>query len=196
MKPIASLGARALAALAAVSCTTLTPDLGSTAHTVPGVPGGTYTETRKIDATVTGIDRANRKLTFVTPDSKAFSTRLQPEVTNFDQVRIGDQLHLSLTTTVEVRMAEPGETITETHSYSGDVNPDDQKPGMFLKDSGQIAATVTHIDKKRRKATLTFPDGERKTFDVRPDIDLSQHHPGETVVIRATESYAAHIEAP
>lgn len=184
------------ATLASVSCTSIKPKTSSTTTTVPGVPGGQYIETAKITATVTGIDRAKRKITFVTPEAKSFVVEAGQEVTGFEQIQIGDQLKVTLTNTLEVRMAKPGEKIEDVYDYTADLAPDGAKPGLVLEDSSRIMATVSAIDLKRRKATLTFPDGKSSKFDVRKDIDLSQRAVGEKVVIRTTEVYAAKIEKP
>jgi hypothetical protein len=60
----------------------------------------------------------------------------------------------------------------------------------------QVTATVTTIDQKKRKATLQFPDGSTKKFDVRKDVDLTRHKVGEKVVIRTTETFAIKMEKP
>jgi hypothetical protein len=60
----------------------------------------------------------------------------------------------------------------------------------------QVTAKVAEIDLKNHRATLEFPDGSKKTFAVRPDVDLTQRAIGEEVVIRATESVAISVEKP
>jgi hypothetical protein len=60
----------------------------------------------------------------------------------------------------------------------------------------QVAAKVTAIDLKHHKATLQLPDGSSKSFDVRPDVDLTQRKVGEEVVIRFTEALALSVEKP
>ena len=48
-------------------------------------------------ATVTGIDAASRKVTLVTPEGKKTTVKCGPEVINFDQIRVGDQLKVTVT---------------------------------------------------------------------------------------------------
>ncbi|MCX6926802.1 MAG: hypothetical protein NT154_26895 [Verrucomicrobia bacterium] len=62
-----------------------------------GVPGGIIVDTHQTKATVTGIDTANRKVTLVSPDGKKDTIKCGPEVINFDQIQIGDQLKVTVT---------------------------------------------------------------------------------------------------
>ena len=162
-------------AIAAASCNSITGESNSYSIVQEGVPGGETIEISKIRATVTGIEPEKRKITFVTPSSEKFSTIAGPEVVNFDQIRVGDQLIATLTEAVVIRMA---------------------KPGMSMNETIQIVATVTAIDTKKHKATLQFPDGSTEKFKVRKDVDLSQRSVGEKVVIRSTERFAVKIEKP
>ena len=60
-------------------------------------------ETYKMTATVTGIDADNRKATLVSPDGKKTSVKCGPEVINFDQIQVGDQLKIRVTQELAVR---------------------------------------------------------------------------------------------
>ena len=125
LKTSAVSSACLITALGTLSCTSIKPETSTSARTVPGVPGGTYVETQKITATVTAINAAKREATFVTPDSKAFSIVARPEVKNFDQIKVGDQLSVTTTTTLEVRMAKPGEILISDRTFqelSGEMN--------------------------------------------------------------------------
>src|SRR5512134_3592694 len=84
--------------LAFTSCSS-TPKIEPTTTAVyqQGVPGGIIVETYKNTATVTAIDAANRKVTLVTPDGRKETFKAGPEVVNFDQIRIGDQVKATLT---------------------------------------------------------------------------------------------------
>ena len=185
-----------IVAIATVSRTTITADTSSTAQVKEGVPGGKLVETTKIRATVTGIDAAKRKLTLVTPDSKKVIVKAGPEVVNFDQIKIGDQLKATLTEETVVRMAKPGEKLEDEYTYEVEVAPEGAKPGLMMADTVQATATVTKIDMKKRKATLQFSDGSTKKVSVRKDVDLSKRKVGEKVVIRTTEVFAILLEKP
>ena len=185
------------AVLALTSCSS-TPKTEPTTTAVyqQGVPGGIVVETYKNSATVTGIDAANRKVTLVTPDGRKETFKAGPEVVNFDQIRVGDQVKATLAQQLVVYMAKDNPPASDGEAALVALAPKGAKPGGLLANTVQVIAKVTAIDLKRHKATLRFPDGTTKTFAVRKDVDLTQRQVGEEVVIRATEALAISVEKP
>jgi hypothetical protein len=161
-----------------------------------GVPGGTFVETYKNTATVTAIDAASRKVTLVTPDGRMESFKAGPEVINFDQIRVGDQVKAKVTQRLVVFMAKDNLSASEGEATVVALAPKGAKPGGLMANTVQVIAKVTAIDLKRHKATLQFPDGTTKTVAVRQDVDLTQRKVGEEVVIRVTEAVAISVEKP
>jgi hypothetical protein len=135
-------------------------------------------------------------LTLVSPEGKKFKITAGPRVANFNQIHIGDQLKVTLTDEVIVRMAKPGEKAGEGAVATVGLAPLGAKPGAVASDSYQITATVTAIDRENHTATLRYSDGSSSTLPVRPDVDLSKRKVGEKVVIRATEAFAIRLEKP
>lgn len=88
--------------LALVSCSSNSSSssaglLSSSGAYQPGVPGGIMVDTYKMNATVTRIDADKRKVTLLTRDGKETTVKCGPEVINFDQIRVGDQLNVRVT---------------------------------------------------------------------------------------------------
>lgn len=185
-----------LGVLLSFSCTTLDEEVRTDVTLAEGVPGGKVVETSTVRATVTGIDAAKRGVTFVTPKGNKFSTKAGAEVENFDQIQIGDQLTVSVAEEVVIRMAKPGEKLEEFGTLTAELAPLGSKPGMNSVETNQVVAVVTSVNMKRRKATLTFADGQSKKFKVRPDIDLSRYKQGDRVVIAITETVAVSLKKP
>jgi len=185
------------AVLALTSCSS-TPKIEPTTTAVyqQGVPGGIVVETYRNSATVTAIDTANRKVTLVTPDGRKETFKAGPEVVNFDQIRIGDQVKATVAEQLVVYMAKDNPPASEGEAALVALAPKGTKPGGLMANTVQVIAKVTAIDVKRRRATLRFPDGTTKTFPVRKDVDLTQRQVGEEVVIRATEALAISVEKP
>ena len=185
-----------LAMMAAASCTSITADTATQARVKQGVPGGEIVQTSRINATVTAIDTAKRKVSLVTRKGEKLAVTAGPEVDNFDKIRIGDQLSITYTEQVIVRMAKPGEKTEDGGEAMFDIAPRNAKPGIMTSETYQITATVSAIDIKERTATLTFSDGSSKKFDVRSDVDLNKRKVGEMVVIRTSETFAIKMEKP
>ena len=183
------------AAVAAISsCSSLTVDTETTVKAEQGVPGGEAVRVTTLDGKVTGIDSAAREVTLVSRYGEAFKVTAGPEVRNFNQIRIGDSLKISLKENLVVRMAKPGEKLHDESYATGSRTARGAKPGAKMTETVQYVGTITSIDAKKRKATLRFSDGSSGSFDVRPDIDLSKRHTGEKVLIRVTESLAVSMK--
>lgn len=178
------------------SCTTITGETTTSSDYQPGVPGGKVKQTTEINATVTTIDAATRKVTLVTRAGEKLVVTAGPEVANFPQIRVGDQLKVSYTAEIVVRMAKKGEATADTGSSTVDLAKIGAKPGAAISNTVQTAATVTEINLKSRKVTLQFSDGSTKKIAVRDDIDLSKHRVGEKVLIRVSEALAVKMTKP
>jgi hypothetical protein len=161
-----------------------------------GVPGGVYVETYKNTATVTAIDAATRHVTLVTPDGRKETFKAGPEVINFDQIHVGDQVKATLTQQLVVYMAKDNPPAGEGQAALVALAPKGAKPGGLVANTVQVIAKVTAIDLKHHKATLQFPDGTKHTVAVRQDVDLTKRQVGEEVVVRCTEAVALSVEKP
>src|SRR5688572_23650412 len=93
--------ALALVPSALLLCTSCSTKPAGESNTVAayqeGVPGGVIVDTFQITATVTAVDHAKRQAMLVTPDGKKTQYKAGPEVINFDQVRVGDQVKATVT---------------------------------------------------------------------------------------------------
>jgi hypothetical protein len=183
--------------LALTSCSS-TPEgqSASMVATQTGVPGGIRVDTYKTTATVTDIDAADRKVTLVSPEGKKTTVKCGPEVINFDQIRVGDQLKVTVAQELVVYMAKGNPPADQGQAALVALAPKGAKPGGLMANTVQVIAKVSAIDLKHHKATLQFPDGTTRTVDVRKDVDLTQRQVGEEVVIRTTEALAILVEKP
>jgi len=197
---IQTLGTAALlpaALLAFSSCSTEPRGEGAGFTAIqPGVPGGIIVDTYKETATVTGIDKATRKVTLVTKDGTKSTVKCGPEVANFAQIEVGDQVKATVTEQLVVFVRQPGEPAGDGAASVVALAPIGAKPGGVMANTEEITAKVKAIDLKHRKATLLFPDGTSHTFKVRPDVDMTKHAVGDEVMFRATEAMAVSVEKP
>jgi hypothetical protein len=151
-------------------------------------------DTHKMTAKVTAIDTANRKVTLVTSDGEKTTVKCGPEVINFDQIRVGDQLKVTVAEELAVYMAKEGAAPSDGAAALVALAPKGAKPGGVVASTVQVTAKVTAIDLKHHKATLQFADGTTRTVTVRDDVDLTKRRVGEEVVIRTTEVLALEVE--
>ena len=182
------------------ACTTTSPpppaaETRSSTFT-EGVPGGVTVNTVEVSAKVTAIDTANRKVTLLGPDGDTFTARIGPEAVNFDQVRVGDMVNVTLTEELVVFLDEEGASAPDGSAAMVALAPKGTQPGGVVATTTQVTGTVMAIDKTNRSATLKFDDGSQKAFPVRDDIDLSLRKVGEKVVFQITEMIAISVEKP
>jgi hypothetical protein len=185
--------------LALSSCSSTTPAQGQGATLVatqPGVPGGVMINTYQITATVKAIDAEDRKVTLVGADGKDAVVKCGPEVVNFPQIHVGDQVKATVTEQLVVFMAKDAPPQTDGAATTVALAPVGAKPGAAVAQTMQVTATVVAIDLEHHRATLEFPDGSKKTVAVRPDVDLTKRAIGEQVVIRVTEAVAISVQEP
>ena len=197
MKNMPALALVTAATLIMTSCSS-TPDGEGAAMvaTEKGVPGGVMVGTYQVTSTVTAVDPATRKVTLVTPGGKKTVFKAGPEIVNFPQIRVGDQVKATLTEELVVFMATDAPPQGQGAAGVVALAPVGAKPGAFVADTVQVKAKVTEIDHKNHKATLQFPDGSTKKVAVRKDVDLTRRSVGEEVVIRSTEALAITVEKP
>lgn len=152
--------------------------------------------THKMTANVTAVDAANRTVTLVTADGTKSTVKCGPEIINFDQIHVGDQVKMTVTDELAVFMASAATSPGSGAAAVVALAPKGEKPGGVVASTVQVTATVTAIDVKAHKATLQFPDGSTRTVAVRQDVDLTQRKVGEQVVIRTTQAVAISVEKP
>lgn len=159
-----------------------------------GVPGGVIVDTVNVSAKVTAIDTANRKATLQGPDGKEFTVKVGPEAVNFDQIRVGDMVNVTLTEELLIFIDKEGAPSPDGSAAMVALAPKGAQPGGVVAEITQVTGTVTAIDPTGRTVTLQFEDGSTKTFPVRDDIDLSEHKVGAKVVFQLTEMIAITVE--
>lgn len=161
-----------------------------------GVPGGTTINTYQVTATVTAIDRNSRKVTLLAPNGAQSTVTCGPDVVNFPQIEVGDQVKANVTQQIVVSARGPGEPANDSAVGTLALAPIGDKPGGAAVGTVEITATVKAIDTDNHTATVQFPDGSVTTFKVRPDVQLGNHKVGDLVVFRTTDSIAISVEKP
>lgn len=178
-----------IVAVAAATATSFADD-------TTAAPGKGLHESRKIErkATITAIDPAQRVATLKTEDGNEFELEASPEVTNFDELKVGDMVVATYTQSIGVHIepagkASPGvkETATATPA-----------PGQ-AKVGREVTATlkVESVDVANNMVTLSDGAGRSAPVDVvdpRARERLKTLKPGEMVVVTYTEALALRLE--
>jgi hypothetical protein len=174
----------------------MTGEAGGAAVVKEGVPGGAVVQTYELKATVTAIDKAARKVTLMDATGIKTTVKAGPEVVNFDQIRVGDDLIITAAKELVVSVTGEGETPRDRGAQVVALAPRGAKPGAIMAETTQMTAKVTAINADQHTATLQFEDGTIRTVAVRPDVDLNKRKIGEKVMIRTTGALAIQVVKP
>ncbi len=172
------------------------PKTSSASAFKEGVPGGVVVNTTKVSARVTAIDYGQRTVTLQGSEGEPFTVKVGPAAVNFDQVKKGDLVNLTLTEEMVVMLDDAQAPQGQGSASMVALAPKGAQPGGLMAQTHQIVGTVTSIDLMKHTATLRFQDGSTKTFKVRDDVDLGKHKAGERVVFRVTEMIALSVDKP
>lgn len=161
-----------------------------------GVEGGAVVGTLELTARVEVIDNYARTATLQREDGSRFTVKVGPEAVNFDQVRVGDWVELTVTEELVVYLNVVGAPQNDELSAMVALSPKGGKPGGLVADTVQITGTILAIDPANNTVTLQFEDGSSKTFPVSKAVDLSKRNVGEQVVFRFTKMMAISVKKP
>jgi hypothetical protein len=182
------------AILTFTACATKMEGVGET--TVIETPDGAIiVDTFTTTATVTGIDSAKRKVTLVSPKGTKSTYVAGPEVVNFAQIRIGDQVRATVTEEVAIFIGS-GAPPSAMVGAGVALAPVGAKPGGVVVETTQVTVKVTAVDAKSRKVTFQLPDGTTKQVKVGKKVDLSAVRPGDNVTVQVSEGLAIIVERP
>ena len=164
---------------------------GSTSESVVATPTGGYAvETFTTSATVVGIDAAKRKLTLQTPDGKKTTFKADPQMVNFPQIQVGDQVSAVVTEEIIVALWKGNTPPPDAAAGMVALSPVGAKPSGLMVATVQVTATITAIDAKKRKVTFRMEDGTSQTLKIDKRVDMSKAQVGDRVTVVVTEGAA------
>jgi len=166
-----------------------------TASYVPGVPGGSYTETYQTEARVVAIDAVARKMVFQAPDRSTNTFQAGPEFQDFDSYKVGDKIQVVVARELVTWFAP--ETPPAVNDVSTLVR--DQpgtKAGVLTAPTIELTAELLSVAPQKHEATLRLSDGRVVTFNVRKDIDLTEAQIGTIGLIRTSAAMAVLRKKP
>ena len=157
--------------------------------------GAIIVDTFTTTATVTGIDSAKRKVTLVSPGGSKSTYTAGPEVVNFAQIRVGDQVKATVTEEAAIFIGSGAPPSAMAGAVVA-LAPVGAKPGVGLVETAQVTVKVTAVDAKNHKVTFQLPDGTTKKVKAGKKVDLSTLHPGDNVTMQVSEGLAITVDKP
>lgn len=165
---------------------------GTESVAVAAAPGGgaIVVETFTTSATVTAVNTNDRKLTLQFPDGKKTTFKATPDMVNFNQVQVGDQVNAVVTEQAVIWLSKNQGPPSSAVEGGALLSPVGTKPAGVAVATMAITATITAIDPSKGKVTLQFDTGKPQTFKLGKGADLTGVSVGDQVNAVVTEGVA------
>ena len=157
--------------------------------------GGGAAEVITVTAKVIAVDKKSRTVTLKGEEGNEVVIEAGDNVTNFDQIEVGDTLNAGYMESIEIFLGEPGAAPAVEEEQLTERAAEGEKPAGIMARAVQVSASVTAIDKKNRVITLVLEDGQEIERVVDPAIEaFDKLKVGDTINVRLTRVLAVNVE--
>ena len=158
-------------------------------------PGVVVVDAASITATVEAIDYDKRIIALKGPRGNVLVTRVGPEVKNFKQIKIGDNVTATYYDATAIYVRKPHEQPFAEETKAVQLAAPGERPGAIVIDTAEMTARVEDIDYKNRTVTLRGPQQKTATFKVGKEVKrFDEVKKGDEIVVRHTEALAINVE--
>jgi hypothetical protein len=156
--------------------------------------GAIVVEAVELVATVTAIDGRARTLTIDPKYSEEQVVKVGPEMANFDQIRVGDEVHAELIEEIAIVLIPGGVAESAGELDYVSLAPLGDKPAITVASSREVTADIIAIDAHAHSVTLELIDGSTYSVKVGKHIDLTTIALGDSVLIQITDAVLIAVE--
>ncbi|HEX6733285.1 MAG TPA: hypothetical protein VF096_00615 [Azonexus sp.] len=141
-------------------------------------------------ARVKAIDKASRTVTLSGPEGRSFNVMAGPEVKNFAQIAVGDEVVVEYVRAVSLQVQKS--TGFREHAQRDDAASakPGSKPAAAVGREIRVVADVIGVDPKKSTITLRAPDGKVVELDVKNPEHFKAVKVGDQVEANYLESVA------
>ena len=165
--------------------------------TVEEAPGSlVVVQTVESQATVTAIDATRRTVTLKPKRGETKTFRVGEGAINFQQIRVGDEVHAVLIEETAVNLVSGGAPASVSAATTVALAPEGERPGVLMANTVETTGTVVAIDGHAHTVTLQFLDGRIQELNVGKNRDLTKVGLGDSVRIQVTEAIAIVVAKP
>ena len=149
----------------------------------------------EISAQVVAIDKTTRTVTLKGPKGNVVDIVAGEQVKNFDQIKVGDLVRVTVSQGAVLSLMAPGaKPVEPTVTATGEAAPLGARPAGDVKVAIKGTVTVTAIDMKTRIATLESAEGRKFKVKAGKDIALEKVKVGDKVLAEFNETVAIAVE--
>jgi hypothetical protein len=129
----------------------------------PGVAG--VAQTIDVTATISKIDAATRAVTLKGPQGKEITVTAGPEVKNFAQLKVGDNVDVQYVEALVVELKKGGgQPVARTEQAGAASAKPGDKPGAMVGRQVKIVGDVINVDAATQTITVKGP---QRTIDIK-----------------------------
>ncbi len=151
-------------------------------------------KTVKITATITAIDKATRDITLKGPHGNEVTITAGPQVKNFDQLKVGDQVNMQYVEALTLELKKGGGLVVARTEQAGAVGAKPgQQPAGAVGRQVTIVANVVDVNAATQTVTLKGP---QRTVELEiPDPEqFKRIAKGDQVEATYTQAVAIAVE--
>ncbi len=145
-------------------------------------------------ARVTAIDKASRTVTLTGPEGRVFNVIAGPEVRNFGQIVVGDEVVVEYMRAVSLHVQKDSGFRERTEKTAGVRAAPGEKPGVGVGQEVRVVADVIGVNKKAGTITLRGPKGRIVDLDVKNPEHFKVVKVGDQVEANYIESVAISVQ--
>ena len=171
------------------------PAMAQTSGTIVDKAPGTATvaQTVKVTATIVAIDSATRAITLKTPKGKEVTLTAGPEVKNFAQMKVGDQVTASYVEALTLELKKGGgKAVARTEQMGAAGAKAGARPAGIVGQQVTIVADVVDLDAATQTVTLRGPQ-RTVELKVRDPEQFKLIAKGDQVEATYTEAVAIEV---
>jgi len=157
--------------------------------------GAIVVESLRLEATVKAIDERARTVTIDPKYGDVRTVKVSPDMVNFSQIRVGDEVHVELIEELAVSLLAGGAPESVGRADLVALAPVGEKPAIAVASSREVTADVIAIDAHAHRVTLEFIDGSTQSVKVGKHIDLSKISLDDSVRIVITDAVMISVES-
>jgi hypothetical protein len=155
------------------------------------VPQTTVHETLTLTAEVTAVDPATRHITLRGPLGGEISGKVEDDVKNLAQVKVGDMVSISYRASIAMSASKPGQPNPLFTGGESETAAAGERPSVSASEQTKHTVTVVSVDPEKRTVVLQDKDGTIFPVEVdRPEFarKLQTLRPGDQIDVVTTEA--------
>jgi hypothetical protein len=149
------------------------------------------------EGTIVAIDKKTRTITFKNKEGESKFVA-GPEITNFDQIKKGDQVNVTYELAVAIELIKTKSngirSKVETNTVT-DSKPN-EKPSQVTANKTTIIADIVAVDRNKKLVSVKGPSGKITMVTVKNPALLADVNVGEQVKVIYYDAMAASITTP